>query len=144
MEKTRKQLKEISVVILILAAFSLIRSVIDVILTDFSQASRLEGVTPGLILATQIFLIVFAFVLMIPEIYVGVKGIKIANASSSSKAPIVWAVILAIFSGVGVISSVSSLIHQGDLVGDLLALANTVVDVLLYITYINHVKKLIQ
>lgn len=144
MEKTRKQLKEISVVILILAAFSLIRSVIDVILTDFSQASRLEGVTPGLILATQIFLIVFAFVLMIPEIYVGVKGIKIANASSSSKAPIVWAVILAIFSGVGVISSVSSLIHQGDLVGDLLALANTVIDVLLYITYINHVKKLIQ
>ena len=144
MEKTRKQLKEISVVILILAAFSLIRSVIDVILTDFSQASRLEGVTPGLILATQIFLIVFAFVLMIPEIYVGVKGIKIANASSSSKAPIVWAVILAIFSGVGVVSSVSSLIHQGDLVGDLLALANTVVDVLLYITYINHVKKLIQ
>lgn len=144
MEKTRKQLKEISVVILILAAFSLIRSVIDVILTDFSQASRLEGVTPSLILATQIFLIVFAFVLMIPEIYVGVKGIKIANASSSSKAPIVWAVILAIFSGVGVISSVSSLIHQGDLVGDLLALANTVVDVLLYITYINHVKKLIQ
>ena len=144
MEKTRKQLKEISVVILILAAFSLIRAVVDVILTDFSQASRLEGVTPGLILATQIFLIVFAFVLMIPEIYVGVKGIKIANASSSSKAPIVWAVILAIFSGVGVISSVSSLIQQGDLVGDLLELADKVVDVLLYITYINYAKKLIK
>ena len=144
MEKTRKHLKEISIVILILAAFSLIRSVVDVIFTDFSQASRLEGATPGLILATQIFLIVFAFVLMIPEIYVGAKGIKIANALSSSKAPIVWAVILAIFSGFAVISSVSSLIQQGDLVGDLLELADKVVDVLLYITYINYAKKLIK
>ena len=144
MVKTRKQLKEISVVILILAAFSLIRSVLDVIFTDFSQASKLEGVTPGLILAAQIFLIVFSFVLMIPEIYVGVKGIKIANSSSASKAPVVWALILAIFSGVGVVSSVSSLIHQGDLVGDLLALADAVVDVLLYITYINYANKLIK
>ena len=103
MGKTRKGLKEISIVILIFAAFSLIRSVIDVVLTDFSQANRIDGATPGLILATQIFLLVFAFVVMIPEIYVGVKGIKIANGSSFSKAPIVWAAILAIFSVAGAV-----------------------------------------
>ena len=142
MEKAKRYLKDVSVVILILAAFSLVRGILDIILTDFSGAELPEGTTAGLILATRIVLIVIGFVILLPQIYVGVKGIQASKTSKISKAPVVWAIILAAFAVLGIASSVSELLKPGDLVGDLLSLADITVDALLFVMYVKYAKQL--
>ena len=142
MKETKRNLKVLSYVILALAAYSLIRVALDIFLfTDFSSLP--EGATATTVLIGQITVIVVSFLLLLPQVYVGVKGIKVSNTPDSSKAHIVWAIILAVFSAIGVVGAVSDLVGKnGELVGNLLETADMVIDVCLYITYAKYAKQI--
>ena len=107
MNKNRKTLKEYSVIILIFAALSLIRMIVDVCVHGFDFTGlNVEGVTEEFVKVAVIISFVLALVLLIPDVYVGVKGIKEANAPTGARAHIVWALVLAILSAIATVSAI--------------------------------------
>ena len=113
MKKNRKELKAFSILVLVILAIELIRSIIELCITGIPSASEIPGgATEGMVRASYIIAFVLVFILAIHEIYVGIKGIKIANGAKSGKAHIIWAVILAIIAGLSFISAISGIFSK--------------------------------
>ena len=144
MEKNKKNLKILSILILALAVYSLIRIVLSVFSIDLNPEDLTDGASATLLLIGQIFVCVVSFILLIPQIFVGIKGIKVSNNPDSSKAHIVWAVILTVLSVIGILSPASELIKGVAVLDNLLAVADMVLDAIIYIEYINYAKKLVK
>jgi hypothetical protein len=113
MEKNRKELKSFSFLILAIVAMELIRAIITLCITGVPNASEIPGgATENMVRAAYIITFALTFIVAIPQIYVGVKGIKIANGAKSGKAHIIWAVILAIFAGISLISGIAGIFSE--------------------------------
>ena len=136
MKKIQKNLKEASIVVLIFTALSFIRMAVQLFFIDFDMEGVTDGLTKGIAQATLIVLSVVSFALLLPQLYVGIKGLKVAKNPDSSKAHIVWAIILLGLTIVGVPSTVSDMIQTGEIAGNLLELADALLDVLVYGAFI--------
>lgn len=137
MENTRKELKLTSIVILVFAALSLVSVITSIIFGDFSS---LADTPDGVLLASKIIVVVIAALILLPQVYVGVKGIKIAKAPVSTKAHIVWATILLVISVISVIMFVADLFKAGNTAQEVGDLCNAVVEGVLFIEYIRLAK----
>lgn len=144
MEKNKKNLKILSILILALAVYSLIRIVLSVFSIDLNPENLTDGASATHLLVGQIFVCVVSVILLIPQIFVGIKGIKVSNNPDSSKAHIVWAVILTVLSVIGILSPASELIKGVAVLDNLLAVADMALDAIIYIEYINYAKKLVK
>ena len=144
MEKNKKNLKILSILILALAVYSLIRIVLSVFSIDLNPEDLTDGASATLLLIGQIFVCVVSVILLIPQIFVGIKGIKVSNNPDSSKAHIVWAVILTVLSVIGILSPASELIKGVAVLDNLLAVADMALDAIIYREYINYAKKLVK
>ena len=110
MEKNRKELKSFSLLILLIVALELIRNIVTACVNGIPEIKEIpEVMTKDMVNAVAVVVFVLTFVVFIPQIYVGIKGIKIANGAESGKAHIIWAVILMIFAGISVITGISAL-----------------------------------
>jgi hypothetical protein len=138
MEHSRKHLKEASFLVLLFAAFSLIRMTVEVLVTGFGTGDNALGVSRELVIATMIALFVIGFILLIPQIYVGVRGIKIAKAPEAKKGHIVWAVILLVFSVFGIFSPISNIMANVSVLDNMIALCDQLLDVIVYCMYIKY------
>lgn len=95
MENSKKQLKVASILMLVLTAWSLIKLVVDIILFSIDP-NQFEGIAEENFVIVKIVAIVFGIFLLIPGVYVGVKGLKFAKNPDSSKAHLIVAFILLI------------------------------------------------
>jgi hypothetical protein len=139
MENTRKELKLTSIAILVFAALSLVSVITSIIFGDFSS---LADTPDGVLLASKIIVVVIAALILLPQVYVGVKGIKIAKAPVSTKAHIVWATILLVFAVISVLSQVGELSKAADMLDAILKIVDEVCIGVLYIFYILEAKKI--
>ena len=145
MNTTRKNLKLMSIVILALAAISLVRMALSAFSLDFSTGASSSGASAELIRATQIGVLVFGIVLLLPQIYVGVKGMKIAkNPACISKAPIVWATILAVLSVIGIVSPILNVVQTGEIAKNFPELIDMATDAAVYIGYIGYANQILK
>ena len=135
MTNSRKNLRDISTIVLFFAVINCVREVLNIFLVDFKMATLPEGATEGLVLVTQIVMAAFALIFLIPDLYVGVKGLKVAKKPDSSKAHIVWATILAVLSVFALLSHISGLAQSG-IVNGLINIIGTAADVAIYVCYI--------
>ena len=142
MLNARKNLKWLSVVVLALAGLSFIRVVLEIFFVEFNTAMLPEGATEGLVLAAQIILCVVSIILLLPQIYVGVKGLKMAEKPDNSKAHIVWAIILTVISAISIISPVSNILNAGNVVDHVVELLDLATDVAVYVAYIAYAKQI--
>ena len=140
MEHSRKQLKISSYLVLIFAAFSLIQIILSLIFEDFGAT---DASSDSLVMITKIIIMVVTVIFLIPRVYIGVKGIKIANAPNASKTHIVWAIILFVFTIISFISPIMGFINKtdGDNVGTLLAL---LLEATIFLEYIIEAKKVAE
>ena len=125
MEQSKRSLKISAFLLLFFAAMTLIRVVLGVIFEDFSSAELPDGNTDNVILISKIVLLAVAGLCLIPQVYVGVKGIKVANSPDGSKAHIIWAEILFIITVLSLISPIVGLVKndtESDNIGALLSL----------------------
>jgi hypothetical protein len=139
MEKSRKYLKFMSEIILICLTFSFLRSILEVFLTKVTDAN----IPTQFLIIAKIMLCVIYALLYAPQIYIGVKGIKVANTPDSSKAHIVWAVIFLVFAVFGIISSVSGLIKAEDVTNNIFSLVDAAIDLALYVFYVKFAKQVL-
>ena len=132
MEKSRKSLKLMSEIILICLTFSFIRTILEVLLVKVN----IDNIPNQFMIIAKIMLCVIYALLYAPQVYIGVKGIKVANTPDSSKAHIVWAVIFLVFAVISIVSSVSGLIKAEDVTGNIFGLIDATIDVVLYFFYV--------
>lgn len=141
MNKERKQLKEYSVVILILAVLSLVRLIVDVCVYGFDPSTvNIEGANDDIIKASLIITFVLSIILFIPDIYVGFKGMKEAKNPTGARAHIVWALILAILATIATVSSIVDIANTFN-VSKLLQVVDVAADAAIFFAYYLTAKK---
>ena len=138
MEYTRKQLKLASIIVLIFAALSLLQVVTDLFTSNFDST----GATETVLLVTRIIVIVISFILLLPNIYIGVKGMSLAKEPKVAKAHIVWAVILLVFAVLSIISPTMSFIQNGFKLDNSVVFFTSVAEILAFIDYIKYASDL--
>lgn len=143
MSNSRNHLKEASFLVLLFTAFSFIRMIIQVFV-GFEADPTQVGVSHEIIVATMIVIFVVGLILLLPQLYVGVKGMKIAKNPTSSKGHIVWAVILLVFSAFGIIATVSSIAEQVNVVDNVITLVDHALDVIVYCMYIKYANRVLK
>ena len=138
MEQAKKHLKVSSYIVLLFVVLTLIELIAAIFLGDLSSAQA-----PGnLVLITQIFLLVFSALLMLPKIYVGIKGLRIAKNPVPCKKHIVWAVIILVFTALELIEPISAMIRQGDFSGNARVFFSIMLEVVIYWDYIVYARSL--
>lgn len=75
MEQSKKNLKFMSIAMIALAFLSLVRVAIELIFTDFSVANYSKEI---ILIATIVFAVI-SVIILLPQFYIGLKGIKIAK-----------------------------------------------------------------
>ena len=140
MEQSRKNLKFMSIAMIILALLSLGRVALELIFTDFNVES-VPGATAGTEFIAVIVLAVVGFILMLPQLFIGLKGMRVANNPDSSKGHITWATILLVISIIALVAYGIQAIKTGEYKENVSAILNMLLDVVLYSTFIKYAKE---
>ena len=138
MEKARKNLKEMSILVLIFAGISLVRMIVDVILNGFTLTQPIEGLSQELSNVIAIVVYVIAFLFLLPELYVGYKGIKVSQTPDNSKSHITIAKIIFVCIILSLASIIFELVKGTNLVINILTVADVLIDVAVYYLYIRY------
>ena len=133
MEKSQKMLKESAIAILILAALSLVRSIVSAITNGFKVDVNAipEGMTADMLRIAMIVAFACSILVLLIQFHIGYKGLKVANAPDSAKAPAVLALILAVFAAVAVIGGIRDIVKVFDVTSLLQVIINAI-DVLIF------------
>ena len=141
MEKTRNNLKTVSIVVLALAGLSLLNTLFELFFgelkAELNSATAPAGSPDNIVFITQIFLLVISFLILLPHAYIGFKGIKIAKTPDSSKAHIIWGIILLVFTAAALISPFLALIQGGNAFENIAELCSILVDVAVLVQYVS-------
>ena len=136
MEQTRKNLKLSSIAVLALAVFSLLQIVSELLYGELNNAVIPEGAPENILPITKIVLFSVALLLTLPSIYIGIKGLRIAKKPNSSKAHIVWAIILLVFASLSLVEQGFALVRYGVNFESISAFCSIAVEVAVFVEYI--------
>lgn len=142
MDKNRKELKSFSIVILAFVALDLIKIIISLFVKGLPLPNEIpEGMSKDIVQITTIIIFVVSLIILIPQIYVGVKGLMIANGAKSGNAHIIWAIILVVLSAIATISGIVD-ITKAFSFDALLNILSPAVDVVIFAFYYFYAKKI--
>ena len=139
MEQARKHLKISSIVVLIFAGLFMLELVSGLV---FGDIASVEGVSEEVLRITRIFVLSISLVMMLPQIYIGIKGLLIAKNPTASCGHIVWAIILFVFSVLSLVSPIVGMFQQGIVYQPIKELFGVLLEVLIYFDYIKYAKEL--
>jgi hypothetical protein len=75
--------------------------------------------------------------MLLPQAYIGIKGLKLAKEPNSSKGHIVWGIILVVLTAAGLISPLVSFLQgNGDAFADVSEFLSIAVDVAVLVGYV--------
>ena len=135
MKQSRMHLKITSIIVLVFAAFSFLNILSELVLGALNDATIPEGSPDNILLITKVFLLVVTLIMLAPQIYIGIKGIKVANKPNSSKAHIVWAIILLAFSVSCLVSPIAAIAANEDIFSNVFSILSVIVEILIYFDY---------
>ena len=140
MEKARKLLKIDSYCILVLVIWATIKTVLELCFFKVDAATLPEGTTEELLWISKILFAVVSFVLILPQLYLVFKGLKVAKKPDSSKGHIRWATVLLVLAAIGCISPILAIVRQQDILNNLLSAIVLIADVVIYFDYLRNAK----
>lgn len=141
MEKLTKRLKVSSFIVLLLSFITLAELATSLFYGGYFDNVQIpEGAPENIVGIAKIVILAVAAIFTIPQLYVGIKGFKVANYPDDSKAHIVWAVIFFIFSIASIVDSVIGLVHGGVSLDSISLLATAMLNTAIYFDYIKHAK----
>ncbi len=136
MDTLKKNLKSTSKLILFLLGLTVIRLVLDAAFGGLAVDKVPEGFTAEIYQVVLLISLVLSFLLCLPDLYMGIKGLKIAEKPDDSCAHIVWAKILFVITVIAVVSSLISLFNATDITMEILEFVNVVLSAIAYFIYI--------
>ena len=133
MEQSRKHLKISSIVVLVFTLATIFNLIAG--LMDLNNATIPDGAPDNILTITKTILMVVSGILLLPQIYIGLKGLKVAANPNFSKSHIIVATIVFIFALISLLSPAIALIEgsSDESIGTLLGLA---VEASVYFDYI--------
>lgn len=140
MENTKKNLKVVSLAILILAGLSLVFGIINIATIDESQLKVTAEISRELAKTITVITGIVSLLFILPRVYIGVVGLR--GAKEGSRAHIIVAIIFFIFSLIGVIGSISGLFGAKDMLVAVLNLIEAAATTVLYFIYIKCAREL--
>ena len=138
MEQAKKHLKISSMLVLLFVGISLLEIATELMFGDINSAPIPDGAPDNILLITKTFVMVVALVLMLPKIYVGIKGLKIAKYPNTSKGHIIWAVIIFVFTLLGLVEPAMAILKQDSV--NISALFGVLLELAIYYDYIKYAK----
>ena len=141
MEQAKKNLKTFSIFVLLFAGATLIQVLTELLLGDINSAEIPAGSPENILMITKMFLLVVTLIMLLPSVYVGCKGLKIAKKPNASKGHIVWATIILVFNAIGLISPVIGMVQQGFSMDSIQSVGIVLVDMAFYFEYIKYAKQ---
>jgi hypothetical protein len=141
MEQSRKYLKWSSVAVLSLVGVYILELISELLWGEINSAVIPEGASENILLITKIFIVAVSVLLLLPQIYVGIKGLIIAKKPTCTKAHIVWAVILLVFAAVGVVDPIVGLINGGGVYDNVKSLSGIALELVVYYDYIKYARE---
>ncbi len=141
MDRTRKNLMAFSIFILGYAAYTLISLGLELFLGGgFDNVTVPEGSPENIINITKTFVMIVTVVMVLPQIYVGIKGICVARNPDSSGAHIFWAGVLFLFALVGIVSSVIDLMNNSGTDGVFSSIVDGAIEAVFYLEFITYAR----
>ena len=140
MEKAQKNLRYSSFFVLFFAALSLLQIIAALAFGPLNQAEIPADAPENILNITKIFLLVISLVMLVPNIYVGVKGLRVAKNPNTSRGHIIWACILFVFSVLALVDPVVACLKDGAWGENVDALLNIGLDLIIYYEFIVHAK----
>ena len=138
MEQAKKHLKISSMLVLLFVGISLLEIATELMFGDINSAPIPDGAPDNILLITKTFVMVFALVLMLPKIYVGIMGLKIAKYPNASKTHIIWAVIIFVLTLLGLVEPAMAILKQDSV--NISALFGVLLELAIYYDYIKYAK----
>ena len=136
MEQKRKNLKVVSAIVLAFTGLTFLRTAVGYLFTDQGIAILPDGSSVILQLIVRLIMVAVTLVFVLPQIYVGVKGLRIAKNPAPAKAHVVWAWILLVIAILGLIEPVTAVLQPGGLAGNVVALIIGLLSIVIYFAYI--------
>lgn len=144
MEDMKRNLKITSWVILLVTALSLIKLVIEAIVTKFAVATIPDGMTREIAQVIVIGSWVLLVVSSLPEVFVGLRGLKNSEGPMAKKGHIVWAIIMTVFSGIAVVNAILTLAGGQQIGLSITEIIANVASMAIFIYYVILCKKINQ
>jgi hypothetical protein len=136
MEQKRKHLKAVSVILLAFTGLTFLRTAAEYLFADQGIAILPDGSSVILQLIVRLIMVAIALVFVLPQIYMGVKGLRIAKNPAPAKAHVVWAWILLVLAILGLIEPITAALQPGGLAGNVGALIQGLLSIVIYFAYI--------
>ena len=140
MEQARKHLKISSFVVLLFAGLTLLQIITELVFGELNSAQIPAGAPENTLLITKIIVLVVSLLLLLPSVYVGLKGLRIAKEPNSSKGHIIWAGIIFVFSILELIDPVVGILKYGSWGENAGALFSIALDMVIYYDYIKYAR----
>ena len=144
MNSSRRHLREASFLVLLFTAFTLIRLAVRFFVVGFDVDPSQVSASREIIMIATIILFVINLLFLIPQTYVGIRGIKIAENPVSTKGHIVWAVILLSFAVFSIIHTSIGIAESEKLTDSIFVLADHTLDVIVYCMYIKYANQVLK
>lgn len=138
METSQKRLKIASIIILVFTFFTLLNLGTEIYFSDFDAAVIPDGAPDNIVLVAKIILASISFLLVLPQIYIGIKGIKIFNAPDSSKGHIVWCAILFAIAIINVISHTVAIARHESVQENVSAVLSFLLEATIFFDYLKY------
>ena len=139
-EQTKKNLRIISLCLVIFSIVSLALAAMDLI-TFWMDRDNYSGTSDGVVLASIGIVGVMSLLMVAVQIYIGLKGMKVAKEPDSSKGHITWATVFLVLSIIALVSPVMEMIQTKAIVANVVTIIDCLVDVLLYYYFIKWAKE---
>ena len=140
MKQERKHLKFASYAILAMAGVTLINVVYELLFGELNNAEIPADSPDNILLISKLILLAISFLCILPQVYIGIKGLKVAKKPDSSNAHIVWGMILLVVAIIGLISPVVAIIRQGAAFANASELLGFVIEIAFYYDYVKAAK----
>ena len=139
-EQTKKNLRIISLCLVIFSIVSLALAAMDLI-TFWMDRDNYSGTSDGVVHASIGIVGVMSLLMVAVQIYIGLKGMKVAKEPDSSKGHITWATVFLVLSIIALVSPVMEMIQTKAIVANVVTIIDCLVDVLLYYYFIKWAKE---
>ena len=136
MEQSQKHLKFSSLAILALAALTFINIVSEILVGELNSADIPAGSPDNILLITKIFIMVVSLLCLLPQVYIGLKGLKVAKNPDSSKGHIIWGTVLLVFAVIGLISPLVAIVKQDSVFENASELLSIAIEVAFFYDYV--------
>ncbi|MBR5272255.1 MAG: hypothetical protein IKU25_02530 [Clostridia bacterium] len=137
MEQSRKNLKIMSIALLVLAGLSFVRILLELFLHDYN----VDSADRPYLLAGLIIIAAISFLILLPQVYCGIKGFNVSKNPDSSKGHIVWAIILLVISAIAVVAYLVEAIKTGEYRANFSVIIDNILDVCIYASFIQYAKQ---